>query len=290
MKKTRAQETQKHQEKAWNTTDAGKNQPTSKEDFPALRPAGRSKGKEKKKVAASRRPAVIIRAQGRTLTQVNKAVRETVGDLGKKIVDSSLTRDGNVKLEIATSEDARKIEEKLKAANLNADKKDPILKLVITGLEGGMEERELTEELQEGGFKVVAVKILAPNSRGKSIAFVDFEDNKEARKVQAAGKIRVGYASCNVRAFQQSNVCFKCHEEGHWQDKCKSLVDYHNCCRKCKKPGHIARECEEQQKEGEPQQEEGEEQQNPGEEEHHNVGGNLNAHHVQTNITESMDS
>lgn len=216
-------------------------------DFPAL---GSRRSQEPvkahsvaKKPGRPRRPAVIVQAGGKTFGEITRQVREIVGDLGQKITDAGMTRDGNYRIEVTTQEEAQNIEGKLASRQLQAACRQPILRLVVSGLEESLSTDETAEELKWSGLRPVTIRAFDPNKWGKRLAFCDVEDSKEARDVLAKGSVRIGYGTCYVRPYRESNTCFKCHAEGHRQQECTSTEDYSRCCRTCKIEGHFAREC-----------------------------------------------
>lgn len=244
----------------------------SEKEFPALSSQGRTAGmNEKRKAQPPKRPVVIVKAEGRSIGDMTKAVRNTVGELGKKIVNAQMTRDGNFKIEVNNGDDARLIKEKLEAGALQAADRQPVLRVVLRGIQDGLTPEEVTEELEERGLKPLRVRLLPANKWGKRLAFCDLHDDKTARAALARGTVMMGYTSCPVRPYVESNLCYRCHEEGHHQQQCASTKDYSNCCRRCKKEGHIARDCKELLKEVSPVEEVSPQEEGAG---HNNVQTN----------------
>ncbi|CAH0381443.1 unnamed protein product [Bemisia tabaci] len=209
-------------------------------DFPALGAPGG--GKARKPANKPKRPVVFIQTDGRSAGEMNRFVRETVGDLAHLIVDAGMTRDGRMKIEVETAIGAERLQKAIeRKAPSKAVAREPILRLVVRRLDNSLTEDDLTEELKVAGLDVVNVRIPA-NAAG--IAFIGVKDNAKSREVLNSGSVRICFATCPVREYQESNVCYRCHEAGHIQYQCKSAVDYSKCCRKCKKEGHIARDCQ----------------------------------------------
>lgn len=205
---------------------------------------------QSKKMKAPQRPAILIRAEGRTVAEMTNVVRGCVGELGKKIVNGQMTREGSFKLEVNTPEDAKLLKEKFDASRIQAESRQPNLRMVVKGLDGGLSADDIGAELGGNQLKVNRVRVTVANSWGKSVAFCDVADTKDARQVLARGNVRIGYASCQVLQYVETNICYRCHAEGHHQAKCTSPVDYSRCCRKCKKEGHLARDCKDTEKMG----------------------------------------
>lgn len=63
-----------------------------------------------------------------------------------------------------------------------------------------------------------------------------------AKKLVEAGKVKVGWTVCTLRATERLERCFKCMEFGHQAKFCKG-EDRSKCCRKCGELGHIAKDC-----------------------------------------------
>lgn len=63
-----------------------------------------------------------------------------------------------------------------------------------------------------------------------------------ARKVLEAGKIRVGWSVCSLRAIQRVERCYRCMGFGHHARNCKE-EDRSEMCIICSEKGHTAKDC-----------------------------------------------
>ena len=229
---------------------------TEKEEYPPLgsrsrignvgkRQAG-NRVEEPKKAQPPKRPTVVVSAGGRSYGEIVKAVRGCVGTLGAKIVDARMikgTEEAQYQLMVNNMEDASKIRDKLTEARFVATSREPLVRLVIAGIDESLTEQEIREELALSGLESRNIRAFPPNKWGKKLVFCEVVDGKKSREVLKKGRVSIGYTSCTIRLYVGSNICYRCHEEGHYQRECKSAQDYSKCCRLCKEEGHFAANC-----------------------------------------------
>ncbi|CAH0381407.1 unnamed protein product [Bemisia tabaci] len=153
------------------------------------------------------------------------------------------TKDPQYQLIVSNMEDAIKIRDKLTESKLIATSRQPLVRLVITGIDETVTEQEMKEELSLSGLAMQNIRPFPANRWGKKLVFCDVADGKKAREILKEGRVSIGYASCTVRLYVGTNTCYRCHEERNHHRECKSLQDCSKCCRRCKQEGHFVVNC-----------------------------------------------
>lgn len=215
-------------------------------EFPELaRTRSKSGARVSKKLPPRRRPAVIIPAAGKSVPEMNRVVKQAVGDLVSLIVDARKTLDGRFVVETKSAIDAERLRQAFARAETGSQVSEPRLKLVISRLDGDATVEEVKELLAVGGVDALQVRI-PTSGRSSKVAIVTAKDCSRVRDALASGTVRVGLGVHPIRLYVQEDRCFRCHESGHVQSSCKSATDLSKCCWKCRKEGHLARDCREE--------------------------------------------
>lgn len=239
------QQQRPEQPTAWSTVARRNANPRNVEDFPEL-PSKAIAPKKPKGVGKPRRPAVIVKGEGKKIGELNKMLRGALGDLGKLVADVRMSSSGDLVVETETTLSAQRIQAALaRSGRPSAETKEPALRLVVSRVDAGMTDGEIREEMAGSELEVIAVKLIPTNRSGGRMIWLDVKDTKTARAVLTKGTVRIGFLACPVRAFVNNNMCFKCRQEGHTQYNCQSETDLRRCCWRCRKEGHLASECTE---------------------------------------------
>lgn len=201
-----------------------------------------------------RRPeAVIIKPmKGKTYADVLKDIRTKVKpeDDAADIRSIRQTRDGAVLLEFKKTtliENREKFSKSLREA-LGQDGVvkaiTPRTTLEIRDMDGITTVADVEEAVRrdtgntQGELKISVSK---PNSRGQKLAIFTTSD-EDAHKLLEAGRIKIGWLYCRVRARIFLPRCFRCLSYGHLAGKCDG-PNRSKLCFKCGESGHKVVDC-----------------------------------------------
>ncbi|KOC58580.1 hypothetical protein WH47_09096, partial [Habropoda laboriosa] len=118
--------------------------------------------------------------------------------------------------------------------------------LRVSGLDDSVQPDEVAAAVAEvGGCPVAGVRTggirSSPNGLGTLWVRCPLA---AARKLAAAGRLRVGWVSARVEALKARPLqCYRCLEVGHTQHRCTADVDRGRRCYRCGDPSHRAGQC-----------------------------------------------
>ena len=145
-------------------------------------------------------------------------------DHGVAIRNLTKTRDGNVLIEIAKTDNGTKALQEAIATALGDNGKIknlvPNLSVEIRDLDVGTSVANVEQALKRdrGPLNEVKVYVTKPNSRGQKAAVVQLNMEK---------------AKCRIRETVDVEQCYKCHGYGHRQRDCKDTDRSKLCYRRC---------------------------------------------------------
>nr|XP_018908818.1 PREDICTED: uncharacterized protein LOC109038257 [Bemisia tabaci] len=201
----------------WSTVVGRYASSRRREEFPEL-PSGATAPKKPNGIGKPRRPAVLVRGEGKKIGELNKMLRGALRELGKLVADVRMSAAGDLVVETETILSAQRIQAALARSGRScAETKEPTLRLVVSRVDADMTEGDIREEMVGSELEVIAVKLISTSRSGGRMIWLDVKDTKAARAVMAKATIRIGFMLCPVRAFVGTNVCFKCRKEGHTQ-------------------------------------------------------------------------
>ncbi|XP_033232115.1 DNA-binding protein HEXBP-like [Belonocnema kinseyi] len=85
-------------------------------------------------------------------------------------------------------------------------------------------------------------KFSSKSLRGCIQAFIELDDAPAAR-LEKAGRLKVGWVSCQVKALTAETRCYRCHEFGHIARDCEG-EDRSKICWRCDEEGHKSSVCQ----------------------------------------------
>lgn len=201
----------------------------------------------------SRSEAVIIKPlKGKTFADVLKDIRNKVKpeDNAADIRSIRKTRDGAVLLEFQKStliENMEKFSKSLREVlGQDGDVKAliPRTTLEIRDMDGITTVADVEEAVRRDSGNIhgeLKISVTKPNSWGQKLAIFETTD-EDAQKLLEAGRIKIGWLYCRVRARTIFPRCFRCLSYGHLARKCEG-PDRSKLCFKCGESCHKAADC-----------------------------------------------
>lgn len=115
--------------------------------------------------------------------------------------------------------------------------------IVIRDLDEVVTKEEVLEAVTEAHVDAEARLVSLKKVYGGAQTAVMMLQTAAAKKLCAAGRLRVGPAFTRVRPIELLVRCARCLESGHVAWECKG-VDRSTCCWRCRVAGHFNRNCD----------------------------------------------
>lgn len=193
---------------------------------------------------------IIIKSEGKQYADILRAIKSNVNidQIGISVKTIKRTEKGDVMVEV---QGGKKEAETLRKAITSKDEsirvqirtQDTVVH--ILGIDGDVDKEEIERDIEKntGCVKKGDVKVLSvrPNRTGGQTATLAIK-RELARDFIRIGYVRIGWASCPIRARVSITRCYKCLAFDHRTMECQG-EDRTKVCLKCGKEDHRAKEC-----------------------------------------------
>ena len=220
---------------------------------PDKRAIPKAKVRRRKMVKRARPDAIMVEKVGEvSYADILKKVREdpTLRAMGESVVRTRRAHNGQLMF-VLRKEDGQKganfqgaigkVVDGLATVKVLTQEVD----IVCKDLDEITSKEELLEALRQQfelvGLHEDAIRSVRAAYGGTQTAIIRLP-MEAARKVLAAGRMKVGWTMCRLREFVRPKSCFRCLDFGHLAKDCKG-IDRSKKCRRCGEEGHIAKDC-----------------------------------------------
>ncbi|XP_039233235.1 uncharacterized protein LOC120322245 isoform X3 [Drosophila yakuba] len=231
------------------TYKKGKKESNTKEAD--VRHSGAEKTKNKPSARTRTRPeAVLVRpAEGKSYAEVLCNLRKNLKpeDSDSNIQSVRKTKSGDMLLELSKRSKTDKlcdvIKDTLKEC-ATAKTIKQLVKLEIRDIDSITQEDEIISAIREGigdTSQEILIQLTGVNRSEQRRAFVTLP-MRDASKILAEQRIKIGWTRCRVKRCLDIKRCFKCFGVGHVQNNCNG-PDRRDLCIRCGESGHKMKTC-----------------------------------------------
>lgn len=219
----------------------------------ALQTQQKSLRTSKKTTIKPRSDAIVVElAGGATYAEILRRVKQdpNLKQLGDEVVRVKRNQKGQMMFELKKEEGVKR--DSLKEAVTQAlgdtatvTVRTHEINVVCRDMDEVTTKEEVLEALKKqleiSSLPESAIRSLREAYGGTQTAVISLPFEL-AKKILAAGKVKIGWTICRVREATRPKSCFRCFDYGHLAKDCKG-EDRSKRCRKCGEEGHIARNC-----------------------------------------------